>query len=71
VSTATVVDTASPCPLDNTAYISGLLAWETRLPWVFPSLAPTVVLMFETPLRPQASPRNAVIGHGVGIGVGY
>jgi hypothetical protein len=49
----------------------GLLAWATRLPWVFPSLAPTVVLMFETPLRAQASPRNAVIGHGVGIGLGY
>jgi hypothetical protein len=51
--------------------VLGVLAWWSRLPWVFPSLAPTVVLMFETPLRPQASPRNAVIGHLVGIAVGY
>jgi hypothetical protein len=36
--------------------ILGIVAWLTRPPWVFPSLAPTVVLMFETPLRPQASP---------------
>lgn len=49
----------------------GALAWASGLPWLFPSLAPTVVLMFETPLRPQASPRNAVLGHAVGIGVGY
>lgn len=51
--------------------VLGVLAWQTHLPWVFPSLAPTVVLMFETPLRAQASPRNAVVGHVVGIGVGY
>lgn len=51
--------------------ILGIVAWLTRLPWVFPSLAPTIVLMFETPLRPQASPRNAVVGHLVGIAVGY
>lgn len=54
-----------------TFLVLGLLAWATRLPWVFPSLAPTVVLMFETPLRAQASPRNAVIGHWVGIAVGF
>jgi CBS-domain-containing membrane protein len=49
----------------------GVLAWRTHLPWVFPSLAPTVVLIFETPLRPQASPRNTILGHLVGIGTGY
>jgi hypothetical protein len=49
----------------------GALAWSSHLPWLFPSLAPTVALMIETPLRPQASPRNAVVGHLVGIGAGY
>jgi len=49
----------------------GVLAWATGLPWVFPSLAPTVLLVFETPLRPQASPRHTVTGHSVGILLGY
>ena len=51
--------------------VLGAVAWATQLPWLFPSAAPTVVLMLETPLRAQASPRNAVVGHLVGIGVGY
>jgi hypothetical protein len=48
----------------------GGLAWATGLPWLFPSLAPTALLMSETPHRPQASPRNAIVGHGVAIAVG-
>ena len=31
MSTATVVDTASPCPLDNPAYISGPFGYLVRL----------------------------------------
>lgn len=49
----------------------GALAWATDQPWVFPSLAPTVLLVFETPLRPQASPRHTVLGHAAGILIGY
>ena len=49
----------------------GVMAWGSGLPWIFPSLAPTVVLMLETPLRAQASPRNATVGHLVGIAAGY
>lgn len=48
----------------------GALAWATGLPWLFPSLGPTALLMSETPHRPQASPRNAIVGHGVAIAVG-
>ena len=51
--------------------VLGLVAWASGLPWLFPSLAATVVLMLETPQRAQASPRNAVVGHLVGIGAGY
>ncbi|MGI8683029.1 MAG: HPP family protein, partial [Mycobacteriales bacterium] len=50
---------------------AGALAWDTDQPWVFPSLAPTVLLVFETPLRPQASPRHTVLGHAAGILIGY
>lgn len=53
------------CGLTMTAL--GGLAWASGLPWLFPSLAPTALLMSETPHRPQASPRNALVGHGVGI----
>lgn len=48
----------------------GVLAWVSGQPWVFPSLAPTVLLVFETPLRPRASPRHTVLGHGCGILIG-
>ncbi len=51
--------------------VLGMLACTTGRPWLFPSLAPTTLLMFETPMRPQASPRNALVGHGVGIAVGF
>lgn len=54
-----------------TMTVLGVLAWATGLPWLFPSLAPTALLMSETPHRPQASPRNALAGHGVAILVGY
>jgi len=47
--------------------ISGLAAHLLRQPLLFPSLGPTVFLFFETPLSPQASPRNTLIGHGVAL----
>jgi CBS domain-containing membrane protein len=42
-----------------------------RQPLLFPSLGPTVILFFETPLSPQASPRNTLIGHAVALLAGY
>ena len=51
--------------------ISGLAAHLVRQPLLFPSLGPTVILFFETPLSPQASPRNTLIGHGVALLAGY
>jgi CBS domain-containing membrane protein len=51
--------------------ISGLAAHLLRQPLLFPSLGPTVILFFETPLSPQASPRNTLIGHGVALLAGY
>lgn len=54
-----------------TVAAAGVLAWVTGQPWVFPSLAPTILLVYETPMRAQASPRHTVVGHVTGVGVGY
>jgi len=47
------------------------LALITGSPFIFPSLGPTAFLFFSTLTAPAASPRNAVIGHGVGVLAGY
>ncbi len=40
-------------------------------PFIFPSLGPTAFLFFYTPLTPPASPRNALIGHFIGVAAGW
>lgn len=47
--------------------LSGLAAWAFDEPLLFPSLGATAFLFFETPMAEVASPRNAIIGHGVAI----
>ena len=47
------------------------LALLTRNPFVFPSLGPTAYLFFFTPLAESASPRNAVLGHAIGLLCGF
>jgi CBS domain-containing membrane protein len=47
------------------------LAVITRSPFIFPSLGPTAFLFFYTPTAPAASPRNTIIGHGIGVLAGY
>ncbi|ROP35757.1 HPP family protein [Saccharothrix texasensis] len=53
-----------------TTAIIGALAALTGQPLLFPSLGPTAYLLFATPTHPAASPRNAVLGHLVGIASG-
>ncbi len=48
-----------------------LLALLTHNPVVFPSLGPTAYLFFFTPLAESASPRNAVLGHAIGLLCGF
>lgn len=50
--------------------IAGLVAWLFRRPMIFPSLGPSVFLFVESPMEPEASPRNALVGHGVALAVG-
>lgn len=47
--------------------MSGLAAYFTKQPLLFPSLGPTAFLFFESPMSPQSSPRNTIIGHFVAI----
>jgi CBS domain-containing membrane protein len=43
----------------------------SHTPFIFPSLGPTAILLFYTPLSPTASPRHTICGHAVGILCGY
>jgi CBS domain-containing membrane protein len=47
--------------------VSGLAAFFTGQPLIFPSLGPTAYLFFESPMSRRASPRNTLIGHLVAI----
>ena len=46
------------------------IALVTHEAFIFPSLGPTAFLFFYTPLAPAASPRNAFIGHLIGVAAG-
>src|SRR5438128_1731663 len=53
----------------NGALAIGVLATAahvTQAPFVFPSLGPTAFLLFYVPKAARASPRNIIIGHGIG-----
>lgn len=50
--------------------LCGAIGLATQQPWLFPSLGPTVMLVFESGRQPTARPQNALIGHLVGIAVG-
>ncbi|HWF66733.1 MAG TPA: HPP family protein [Acidobacteriaceae bacterium] len=54
-----------------TVAILALLAFATHNPFVFPSVGPTAYLFFFTPMAKSASPRNAILGHGIGLLCGY
>lgn len=54
-----------------TMAILAAVAMVSHSPFVFPSLGPTAILLFYTPLSPTASPRHTVYGHAIGILCGY
>ena len=54
-----------------TIALLALLALVSGNPFVFPSLGPTAYLLFFSPLAPSSSPRNTILGHGIGIVCGY
>jgi CBS domain-containing membrane protein len=46
-------------------------AFALQSPLVFPSLGATAFLLFTSPHAPAASPRNTVLGHVVGVAMGW
>lgn len=54
-----------------TISLLALLALVTGSPFVFPSLGPTAYLFFFSPLAEASSPRNAILGHAIGLSCGY
>ncbi|MGH9626224.1 MAG: HPP family protein, partial [Bryobacteraceae bacterium] len=52
------------------AILAGV-AMVSHTPFVFPSLGPTAILLFYSPLSPTASPRHTIYGHAIGILCGY
>ncbi|GAA4063992.1 hypothetical protein GCM10022282_26840 [Agromyces indicus] len=67
-------------PLGTGAYVgvlslvaiaaAGAIGLALRSPWLFPSLGPTVMLIFASPRDSSSRPINAIVGHAVAIGAG-
>src|SRR5215472_1398677 len=60
--------------LVNGGISTGLMALGARLtgePLVFPSLGPTAFMLFHQPTSATACPRNTLLGHLIGISMGY
>ncbi|WP_207453538.1 HPP family protein [Herbiconiux sp. SYSU D00978] len=51
--------------------LAGVIGLVAKQPWLFPSLGPTVMLFFESPRQPSSRPLNALVGHLVGIAIGF
>ena len=54
-----------------TTAVAGVAAMGLHRPLIFPSIGPTVFVLFESPMEPEASPRNTLFGHGVALVIGY
>ncbi len=50
--------------------VNGLAAYFLKHPLLFPSLAPTVFMLFRQPLGKDCCPRNVLIGHLLALCVG-
>ena len=51
--------------------LCGAVGLTVKQPWLFPSLGPTAMLFFESPREKPAQPANTLVGHFVGIAVGW
>ncbi len=54
-----------------TCAILASMAMALKTTFIFPSLGPTAFMVFFNPTSTASSPRNAVIGHAIGILCGY
>ncbi len=51
--------------------IMAAMAAYSHQPLLFPSLGPSAFLFFSQPSAAAASPRNAILGHGLGLLIGW
>lgn len=51
--------------------LAGAVGLATRQPWLFPSLGPSAMLLFESPQHVSSRPLNIAVGHGVGLASGW
>lgn len=49
----------------------GALGWASGVPWVFPSLGPSIAIQARSPEHRTARPWNVVVGHLIGAAVGF
>ncbi|HMF23118.1 MAG TPA: HPP family protein [Pseudolabrys sp.] len=54
-----------------TIALLSLLAFLTGSDFIFPSLGPTAYVFFSTPLAESARPKDAILGHAIGLACGY
>jgi hypothetical protein len=62
-----------PAPLLAGAVMAviGAIAWASGVPWLFPSLGPTIAIQSQAPDSHVARPWNVVMGHLAGAAVGF
>lgn len=51
--------------------VIGVLGMVAGIPWLFPSLGPTVAIQTTSPNSPGARPWNVIVGHLVGMCSGF
>jgi HPP family len=51
--------------------VIGALGWACAVPWLFPSLGPTIAIQSEAPEHHSARPYSVVVGHLIGAAVGF
>ncbi|MCU1593107.1 MAG: hypothetical protein JWO12_499 [Frankiales bacterium] len=51
--------------------VAGAIGVAAKQPWLFPSLAPSLMVLAETPRQPAARPQNVLVGHLVGLAAGW
>jgi hypothetical protein len=61
----------SPVAAGALMILVGTAAWLAGKPWLIPSLGPTAYLQAETPAHPSSRFYNTVIGHLVGLCMGF
>ena len=63
-------DVLAPAAAGLVIGLLGMLGMVLGVPWLFPSLAPTLAIQAATPGLPSARPWNVFAGHMAGLGCG-